>query len=152
MYRSKRLQAAAAVKEPVLEDVMDRINNLTNSIYFSIAEEFRTIKQFYKEDSSISQFWLGRCLDVSQTGVIDTSNAYLSPCFQQGYQDYIYDTADFKHRYLLGLIFETVGLKDPYVLEYLNGISDGLILSQIGVNRVRLGNTVFYRIRTGICT
>lgn len=124
MYRSKRLQAAAVVKEPVLEDIMDRIGNLTNSIYFSIAEEFRTSKKIYKDTSSLAQFWLG--------------------------QGYTYDSADFKHRYLLGLVFETVGLKDPSVLDYLNGISDGLILSQMGVNRVQLGDTVFYRIRTGI--
>ncbi len=60
MYRSKRLQAAATVKEPILEDIMARIGNLTNSIYFSIAEEFRTSKKIYKEGSSIAQFWLGQ--------------------------------------------------------------------------------------------
>lgn len=126
MYRSKRLQAAAAVKEPVLEDVMIRIGNLTSSIYFSIAEEFAAIKKYYKHSSSIAQFWFG--------------------------QGYTYDSTNFKHRYLLGLVFETVGLKDPYVLEYLNKITDGLVLSQMGVNRVRLGDTLFYRIRTGLYT
>jgi hypothetical protein len=125
MYRSKRLAAKLTIKEPVLEDVMVRINNLTNSIYFNIAEEFRAIKKVYK-DSGLAHFWLG--------------------------QNYTYDSTNFKHRYLLGLVFEAVGLKDPFVLEYLNGITDGLVLSQIGVNRVKMGDTVFYRIRTGIHT
>ena len=126
MYRSKRLAAKLAVEEPVLEDVMVRINNLTNSMYFNIAEEFRAIKKVYKDNSSLAQFWLG--------------------------QNYAYDSGNFKHRYLLGLIFEAVGLKEPFVLDYLNGITDGLVLSQIGVNRVTLSDTVFYRIRTGIHT
>lgn len=126
MYRSKRLAAKLAVEEPVLENVMVRINNLTNSIYFNIAEEFRAIKKIYKDNSSLVQFWLG--------------------------QNYTYDSGNFKHRYLLGLIFEAVGLKEPFVLDYLNGITDGLVLSQIGVNRVTLGDTVFYRIRTGMQT
>jgi len=126
MYRSKRLAAKLAVEEPVLEDVMIRINNLTSSMYFNIAEEFRAIKKVYKDNSSLAQFWLG--------------------------QNYTYDSGNFKHRYLLGLIFEAVGLKEPFVLDYLNGITDGLVLSQIGVNRVTLGDTVFYRIRTGMQT
>ena len=117
--RSTRIKA----DPPVLPQIIARINDLNGKYYENILNEFNAISKYFKDDHDmITSFWLTH---------------------------YEYNLTDFKHRYLLRRLFETVGFKKPLVKSMLDNIDDKEILSQLGVVRVSNGDKVFYRIRVG---
>jgi hypothetical protein len=117
--RSSRIKAAP----PVLPEIIARINDLQGKYYENILAEFNAISKYFKDDPDmITSFWLSH---------------------------YEYNLTDFKHRYLLRRLFETVGFKQPLVKSLLDKIMDADILAQCGAIRVTNGDKVFYRIRVG---
>ena len=117
--RSSRIKAA----EPVLPEIIARINDLHGKYYENIINEFNAITKYFKDDPDmITSFWLSQ---------------------------YEYNLTDFKHCYLLRRLFETVGFKQPLVKLLLDKITDVDILTACGAVRVTSGNKVFYRIRVG---
>jgi hypothetical protein len=117
--RSTRIKPAP----PILPEIIARINDLNGKYYENILNEFNTIAKYFKDDPDmITTFWLSH---------------------------YEYNLTDFKHRYLLRRLFETVGFKQPLVKALLDKIDDTEILSQMGAIRVTNGTKVFYRIRVG---
>ena len=122
---SKRPIRSTRVKPtpPILPKIIARINTLNGKYYESITNEFNTITKYFNDDHDmITSFWLSH---------------------------YEYDLTDFKHRYLLRRLFETVGFKQPLVKVLLDKIGDNEILSQMGSARFTRDNKVFYRIRVG---
>ena len=122
---SKRPVRSTRVKPlpPILPEIIARINALNGKYYENITSEFNTISKYFNDDHDmITSFWLSH---------------------------YEYDLTDFKHRYLLRRLFETVGFKQPLVKALLDKIGDNEILSQMGTVRFTRDNKVFYRIRVG---
>ena len=118
--RSSRIKPSP----PILPEIMARINALNGKYYENITNEFNAIAKYFKDDHDmITSFWLSH---------------------------YEYNLTDFKHRYLLRRLFETVGFKQLLVKSLLDKIDDTEILSQMGTVRVNNGSKIFYRIRTGI--
>jgi len=109
---------------PVLPEIISRINTLPGKYYENIRNEFDAITKYFKDNhDEMTLFWLSH---------------------------YEYDLTDFKHRYLLRRLFETVGFKQPLVKTLLDKVGDTELLSQMGTVRVTTGTKVFYRIRVGL--
>lgn len=112
------------VEPPVFAEVMARINSLTGKYYEQIRNEFNAVSKYYKDDEeSIAGFWL---------------------------TDYEYDLDDFKHQFLVRCLLSATGLKEPFVVEFLDSITDEETLTKLAVVRVSSGSRTFYRIRTGL--
>ena len=118
------------MKNKVYEILVSQIANEMGNYYFynRIANHYEKLNykgfaKYFKDDPDmITTFWLSH---------------------------YEYNLTDFKHRYLLRRLFETVGFKQSLVKALLDKIDDTEILSQMGVIRVKRDEKVFYRIRVG---
>lgn len=112
------------VEPPVFAEVMARINSLTCKYYEQIRKEFNAVSKYYHDDGEeIAGFWL---------------------------TDYEYDLDDFKHQFLIRCLLSTTGLKEPFVVEFLDSITDQETLTKLGVVRISNVTKTFYRIRTGL--
>lgn len=120
--RPSRRTTAAPVS---LAESMARINSLTEAFNHGVATEYKAVAAALKGDTSrILSFWMA-----------DTS--LLKP------------TTDFRHRYLLRLLFENCGTQAEEARAYLHTLS-GETLSAIGFTRYTRTGTFHYRIRAGI--
>ena len=112
--------------ESSLSVILQRIANLKEKYYRSILNEFHSVCRWFNGDhDKIAEFFLPLASDNNET----------------------YDLKDFKHIYLLKKLIDYTGPKQPCVREYLDTVEDVLPL---GIVRVKRGNTVYYRIRTGL--
>lgn len=108
---------------PVLPEIISRINLLDGSLYENIRNEVEAVTKYFKGDcDAIAEFWL---------------------------TNYEYNLLDFKHLYLLNMVFDVTGLKQELVVEFLDKILDESILNKLGAVRVNKGKKVFYRMRVG---
>lgn len=112
------------VEPPVFAEVMARINSLHGKYYEQIRKEFNAVSKYYHDDGEeIAGFWL---------------------------IDYEYDLDDFKHQFLIRCLLSATGLKEPFVVEFLDSITDQETLTRLAVVRVSSGSRTFYRIHTGL--
>lgn len=103
---------------------MARINSLHGKYYEQIRKEFNAVSKYYHDDGEeIAGFWL---------------------------IDYEYDLDDFKHQFLIRCLLSATGLKEPFVVEFLDSITDQETLTRLAVVRVSSGSRTFYRIHTGL--
>jgi hypothetical protein len=117
--RSTRIKAVA----PVLPEIISRINLLDGLFYESIRNEVEAVTKYFKDDADIiAEFWLSH---------------------------YEYNLIDFKHLYLLSMVFSITGLKQELVVGFLDKIIDESIVHKLGAVRVNNGKKVFYRMRVG---
>lgn len=119
--RSRRTTAPAALS---LSESMARINALTEAYNHGVATEYKAVAKAFKDDTDrILAFWLA-----------DTT---------------LLNTADFRHRYLLRLLFENCGTQAEEARAYLDTLPE-LTLSQMGFTRYTRAGALHYRIRVGM--
>lgn len=110
--------------EPVLTNILEKIAMFKNRYYRAILKEFYPVCKWFKNnDDKIATFF-----------------------FPPGQQ---YDITDFKQAYLIRKIVDHIGPKQSTVRAFLDSISD---VSPLGMVRVKLGATMYYRIQVGTLT
>jgi hypothetical protein len=123
LTRSSR--RAAVPVPPDLYEALTRINSLTSAYNAGVAAEYKAVAKALKDDEErIVAFWLER------------------PA--------LLDTEDFRHRYLLRMLFENCGLSHPIMKTFLDTVTSQERLMEMGVVSYVRGDNVHYRIRTGI--
>jgi hypothetical protein len=114
-------KTATGQAEPVLTDILEKINGLTCKYYRSILEEFYPVCKWFKNnDDKIATFF-----------------------FPEGQK---YDITDFKQAYLIRKIVDHTGPKQELVRAFLDTCND---VTPLGMQRVKRGSTIYYRILVG---
>lgn len=123
---SRPIRSTRIRPEPILPEIMSRINLLEGKYYENIRNEVESVTKYFKDDTdAIAKFWLSH---------------------------YEYNLLDFKHIQLLKTVFAITGLKHNLVIKFLDKVLDENLVNKLGAVRVNNGKKVFYRIRIGLHT
>ena len=122
MSSGTRSRRAAVAALPDLHMCLARIGVLSSAYNQGVTAIYKEVAKAFKEDTGrILAFWLA-----------DTS--------------YLFPATDFRHRYLLRLLFENCGTQDSR--DYLHTLSVET-LSAMGFTRYTRAGALHYRIRVG---
>ena len=124
MSSGTRSRRAAVAALPDLHMCIARIGVLSSAYNQGVTAIYKEVAKAFKDDTGrILAFWLA-----------DTS--------------YLFPTTDFRHRYLLRLLFENCGTQDASARDYLDTLSVET-LSAMGFTRYMRAGAQHYRIRVG---
>jgi len=125
MSSGTRSRRAAAAALPDLHMCIARIGVLSSAYNQGVTAIYKEVAKAFKDDTDrILAFWLA-----------DTS--------------YLFPATDFRHRYLLRLLFENCGTQAEEARTYLHTLPE-LTLSQMGFTRYTRAGALHYRIRVGM--
>lgn len=124
MSSGTRSRRAAVAAIPDLGRCLARIGILSSAYNQGVTAIYKEVAKALKDDTNrIMAFWLA-----------DTT--------------YLFPATDFRHRYLLRLLFENCGTQDAAARAYLDTL-DEVTLSAMGFTRYTRAGAQHYRIRVG---
>ncbi len=120
MSSRPRRSCTLPVAAPILSRILEESYEISDSEFFA---RYQAVTKYFKEDvDALADFWL--------------SNTEL------------YDLTNREHLLLLGRVMNTVGVKHPLAVEFLDTLTKRQVRS-LGLQRVEKGSTGFYRARVG---